>query len=256
MQKNNPEQGDHHLLLTWLIFIGAMAFALIVSWQQGILTLLYTSDKSRISYAITLLFVLLTGHIIRRVWVISNQANATAQVCDIIKNEKQLTLRVTDENVDINGKSNLPPSYATRYIHDLITRYNNHAATPDDTHQNNDLIEVYESKLKGPHEIGWFVADAMIKLGLLGTIVGFILMLGSVADVADFDVTTMQKILRHMSSGMGTALYTTMAGLVCSMLVSAQYQLLERQIDTMIENLKHLTQVYVMPRIHQTVDAG
>ena len=50
---------------------------------------------------------------------------------------------------------------------------------------------------------------------------------------------------------MGTALYTTMAGLVSSMLVSAQYQMLERHIDVMIENMKHMTQVFVLPRIHQ-----
>ncbi|MDX1519927.1 MAG: MotA/TolQ/ExbB proton channel family protein [Gammaproteobacteria bacterium] len=248
----HPDKGYHHLLLTWLIFIGAVVFSLIVAWHQGVLELLYMGDKSKISWAITLLFLLITAHVIRRVWVVSTQINAANEVSDFIRKQDNLMIRVIDDHVDINGKSSLPPSYATQYIHDLVTRYNNHAIVPDDIHQNNsDLIEVYESKLKGPHEIGWFVADVMIKLGLLGTIIGFILMLGSVVNVADFDVTTMQKILRHMSSGMGTALYTTMAGLVCSMLASAQYHMLERYIDEMIENMKHLTQVHVMPRIHQ-----
>lgn len=252
----HPDKGTHHLLLSWLIFIGAVIFALTVAWHEGVLTLLYASDKSKISWAITLLFLLLSAHVVRRVWVISLQINAADEVYDIIKKHDDLTIRVIDHNVDINGKSSLPPSYATQYIHDLVTRYNNHAVSPQDHQNNADLIDVYESKLKGPHEIGWFVSDMMIKLGLLGTIIGFILMLGSVADVADFDVTTMQKILRHMSSGMGTALYTTMAGLVCSMLAAAQYQMLERHIDTMVEDMKHLTQVYVLPRIHQGSEAS
>lgn len=252
-----PYTGVHHLLLIWLVFTGVVIFSLIVCWHEGVLMLLYMGDKSRISWAITLMYLLLTAHIIRRVWFISSQINAANIVSDFIKKQDDLVIRVIDNNVDINGKSSLPPSYATQYIHDLVTRYNNLAVIPEDISQNNaDLIEVYESRLKGPHEIGWFVADAMIKLGLLGTIIGFILMLGSVMNVADFDVTTMQKILQHMSTGMGTALYTTMAGLVCSMLATAQYHMLDQHIDELIENLKHLTQVYVMPRIHLGQEDG
>jgi len=74
-------------------------------------------------------------------------------------------------------------------------------------------------------------------------------MLGSVANITDFDVTTMQKVLKHMSSGMGTALYTTLAGLVCSMLAAAQYHMLDRSVDELIDTTKHLTQVYVLPHL-------
>lgn len=245
-------KGQHHLLLSWLVFTGAVIFALLVAWNEGVLTLLYMGDKSRISWAITLLFIIVTFHVMRRVWVISSQINAARDVSEFIRKQDKLVIRVIGDNVDINGKSSLPPSYATQFIHDLVTRYNNHAVSSEDSVQgNSDLIEVYESRLKGPHEIGWFIADIMIKLGLMGTIIGFVLMLGSVVNIADFDVTTMQKILRNMSSGMGTALYTTMAGLVCSMLSTIQYHMLERNIDEMIENLKHLAQVYVLPRLHQ-----
>lgn len=252
-----PGKGLHHLMLTWLVFTGVLIFALIVSWNEGVLTLLYLGDKSKISWAITLLYLLVTVHVIRRVWTISFQINAANAVYDIIRKQDNLVIRVIGDNVDINGKSSLPPSYATQYIHDLVTHYNNLSVVPEDFSQNNaDLMEVYESRLKDPHEIGWFIADIMIKLGLLGTIIGFILMLGSVVNVADFDVTTMQKILKYMSSGMGTALYTTMAGLVCSMLATAQYHMLDQHIDELIENLKHLTQVYVMPRIHLGQEDG
>ena len=96
----------------------------------------------------------------------------------------------------------------------------------DDNSTSSDLNDVYNSRLKGPQEIGWFVSDMMLKLGLLGTIIGFIFMLGSVANIADFDVSNMQKILRHMSNGMGTALYTTLTGLVCSVLSAMQLSLI------------------------------
>ena len=91
----------------------------------------------------------------------------------------------------------------------------------------------------------------MIKLGLLGTIIGFVLMLGSVSNVTDFDVSTMQSILKNMSSGMGTALYTTFAGLICSILAGIQYHLLDQGADEVIDAAKHLTNIYVLPKLRQ-----
>ena len=74
-------------------------------------------------------------------------------------------------------------------------------------------------------------------------------MLGSVSNLRDFDVTTMQKVLSYMSSGMGTALYTTLAGLVCSMLTATQYQMLDRSADDLIDSIRRLIRVYVLPRL-------
>ena len=74
-------------------------------------------------------------------------------------------------------------------------------------------------------------------------------MLGSVVNVTDFDVTTMQNILKQMSSGMGTALYTTFAGLVCSILTAAQLHLLDQAADELVDGTKHLTQIHILPRL-------
>lgn len=246
------KKGPHHLLLSWLILTGLIIFGLFISWEVGVLSQLYYGDKSNISLAITLIYILITLHCARRVWIISRQVNAANEIVEIIQQESELNFRVMDNNVDINGKRSLPPSITSEYIHDLITRANNHVVQSEDgINKESELINVYESRLKGPHEIGWFATDAMIKLGLLGTIIGFILMLGSVVNITEFDVTTMQKILAHMSSGMGTALYTTMAGLVCSLLSSAQYHMLERNIDELIETVKHLAQVHIIPRLYK-----
>ena len=78
------------------------------------------------------------------------------------------------------------------------------------------------------------MVDVLLKLGLVGTIIGFILMLGSIADTSSLDVNTMQKVLRQMSSGMGTALFTTLAGLVASMLLGLQYLLADKSADELI----------------------
>ncbi len=184
-----------------------------------------------------------------RVFNISSQINASRKVESMILKEKNLNLVVFENKVKIDNDTFLPDCLVTEYIHDLISKTNAERENPEVRNTGSDHIEYYESKLKSPHEIGWFAADIMIKMGLLGTIVGFILMLGSVSNLRDFDVTTMQKVLSFMSSGMGTALYTTLAGLVCSMLAATQYQMLDRSSDDLIASIRQLTRVYVLPRL-------
>lgn len=243
------EQPEHSLLLRWLILTGLIAFSLIVAWNEDVISILFSVDKSHICWAIALIYLLVTLHCAGRIYTLSLQTNLSRKVDDIIKNEDKLDLTIDDEQVFINSKIKLPDCFMTEYIRDLYYR-NKNITSSEDSGSPTDLIDVYESRLKGPQEIGWFVSDMMLKLGLLGTIIGFILMLGAVANIADFDVSSMQKILQHMSNGMGTALYTTLAGLTCSILSAIQYHMLDRHADELIELTRHLTQVHVIPKIY------
>ncbi|MFQ5660824.1 MAG: MotA/TolQ/ExbB proton channel family protein [Gammaproteobacteria bacterium] len=248
-------KGPHHLLLVWLILTGLIIFSLFIAWHEHILMLLYSGDKSRISWAITLLYILITFHCGRRVWFISNQINASMSARNIILSEQKPDIKLIEGNIYINDKTVLPECILTDCIHDHIYK-SNHTAKNGNFESltgNTDLMEVYESRLKNPHEIGWFLTDLMIKLGLLGTIVGFVLMLGSVANVTDFDVNSMQHILKSMSAGMGTALYTTFAGLVCSILAGIQYHMLDQGADELVQTATHITQIYVLPKLKQQV---
>lgn len=246
-----PEKGRHHLLLVWLIFSGLLSFALVMSWHLGFLHMLYDGDRSRISWLITLLYIFVYIHCFKRIVTISGQINSTRTAEKVITGTDSISLGNRDGTVVVNDKQPLPASPLADYIHDLLCIYSsNRKAGPIDAgNDNTDLIDVYESRLRSQHDIGWFLSDMMIKLGLLGTIVGFVLMLGSVVDVTDFDVNTMQSILKQMSSGMGTALYTTFAGLICSMLTAIQYQMLDRGAEEILDTIRHLSQVYVIPRI-------
>lgn len=246
-----PEKGQHHLLLVWLVFTGVLGFALIMAWHFGFFRLLYEGDKSHISWLITLLYLSVYFHCFRRVIVISNQINATRSARHVITGVEDFDIKNKDGQVVINESQTLPPSPLTDYIHDLLHKYSNYAPhrSGDNNNDNTDLVEVYESRLKHQHDTGWFLSDLMLKLGLLGTIVGFVLMLSSVVNVTDFDVNTMQSILKEMSAGMGTALYTTFAGLICSMLTAIQYQILDQGAEEILDTIKHLSQVYVIPRL-------
>lgn len=244
-------KSPHHLLLVWMILTGLILFSLFITWHENYLQLLYAGDKSKISWGITLMYIVLSLHCAKRFMALSTQLNTAMEVDNLIKQTHKFDIQIKDGHVLINNNTVLPKSVIADYFKDLMTKAKNGVANKQEDKQsdNTNLIEVYESKLKKPHEIGWFLTDVMIKLGLLGTIVGFVLMLASVVNVTDFDVSAIQKILREMSSGMGTALYTTFAGLVCSILTGIQYHMLDEGADEIIEITKHLSNVYVEPHI-------
>ena len=91
---------------------------------------------------------------------------------------------------------------------------------------------------QGPKEIiqslspGWFIAESCLVLGLIGTVTGFILMLGTAFTELDVtNITSVQNALVKMSLGMSTALYTTLVGLISSLIIKIQLVTLERQLE-------------------------
>ena len=70
---------------------------------------------------------------------------------------------------------------------------------------------------------GWFIAESCLVLGLIGTVTGFILMLGTAFTELDVtNITSVQGALVKMSLGMSTALYTTLVGLISSLAIKIQ----------------------------------
>jgi len=72
-------------------------------------------------------------------------------------------------------------------------------------------------------EVGWFVADMLLTLGMIGTVLGFIFMLNvSFSSLTALNIAAIQNALVQMSSGMSTALITTASGLICSLFLKLQ----------------------------------
>jgi hypothetical protein len=102
------------------------------------------------------------------------------------------------------------------------------------------LVGALGDELSNRHALGHFLSDVLLKLGLVGTVAGFILMLLPVGEMDSFDPEFMQEMLASMSGGMSVALYTTLAGLVTSTLLKAQYYLLDSSLAEMINRLTFL----------------
>ena len=68
-----------------------------------------------------------------------------------------------------------------------------------------------------------FMVGIMTKIGMLGTVIGFMIMLSTcLSDVSFQNVQSMQGVIGSMSTGMSTALVTTAAGLICSLILQLQ----------------------------------
>ena len=79
---------------------------------------------------------------------------------------------------------------------------------------------------------GWFIAETCLVLGLIGTVTGFILMLGTAFTELDVtNIVSVQGALVKMSLGMSTALYTTLVGLISSLAIKIQLVTIERQLE-------------------------
>jgi biopolymer transport protein ExbB/TolQ len=83
----------------------------------------------------------------------------------------------------------------------------------------------------GPHETAWWFAATAVKLGLLGTVVGFIVMATQIGRLPSFDLDQVQNLLKQMTQGMAIALYTTLVGLIANLWLGLQLLLLDRLAD-------------------------
>jgi hypothetical protein len=100
-----------------------------------------------------------------------------------------------------------------------------------------DAASLLSERTHGPHETAWWFASAAIKLGLLGTVVGFIVMSSRIGQMPGFDIDQVQTMLKQMTQGMAIALYTTLVGLVANMLLGLQLLLLDRMADRLAADI-------------------
>lgn len=77
----------------------------------------------------------------------------------------------------------------------------------------------------------WFVSEACLNLGMLGTIVGFVMMLAGFENVNVTDQSSIQRLLSALGNSMATALYTTLVGLVCGQLLKLQAFILATALE-------------------------
>jgi hypothetical protein len=237
---------DHLPLLRWLMFTGVCVFGFVMIWYYGLFRLMLVSDKTYISSIIVILYAATCVHCFWRTTAISRESDRAHRVLALVRQGGQ-HLRVEGEDVLAPDGSKLPPGHITSHIRNLILKSDLQGGRIDQTL----LLRGLADALRGPNALGSFASDSLMKLGLLGTIVGFILMLAPIAGLDAADHASMKLSMGLMSDGMAVAMYTTLAGLIGSILVQTQYYMLDEATAKLFALATDLTEVFVISRLER-----
>lgn len=215
------EQKEHWIFLYWLVFVGFLSFLITVAILEGFLAQLFDADRSKIVYIIAGLYIFGTLKLGVRSKFLSEELD---------------NLRHSSFHLEEDSKKE-PQLFRIFLLKSRIfCDEKDHRFFEEETQDINFLFFLHE-RCKGNHEFNWFLSESILKLGLLGTIVGFILMLGPVTEITTFDVSSMQQILGKMSAGMATALYTTLAGIFGSSTLAFQNLILDKGAEHLMNEL-------------------
>lgn len=206
-------KSEDHLFLSALIILGLILFGFFILANTGLLQMALSSDRSMISWLILTLYGLATLHWLYRAKALEHEKTLCRQA------------ELAETPAPLSDKS---------YVALALTSLDAPAA------ERQNLLDTIGDELTNTHAAGHFVADLLLKLGLTGTVIGFILMLLPIGEISQFDPSLMQQLLAAMSGGMAVALYTTLAGLVTSTLLKLQYYLLDSALASLINRLSIL----------------
>ena len=201
------------LLSLFAGFLGIELFVVYLLTDSGLLPTLLAEDYSFVSRAILVIYLGASLHIMfvaRRLSIEINTLNGATT----------------------EGSAG---SHVQRYF--LLLRQ----SSAEEDESGNILIDVLDGRCRGHFRFGYVIADLMLKLGLLGTVIGFIFMLGSLVDLNSIDINVMQKLLAQMSGGMKVALFTTLTGMSCGVLLNMKYQLLDWSVDNLLDDVREKT---------------
>ena len=187
-----------------MILSGLIAFGATVAWREGLILAALESDSSRLTWLILLIYLLGSVRWLYLAYDISCKRSSLALGEPTRRSEGMDQILLSQESkVEAQAR-----------------------------------LDVFADRLSKRNVSGRFLADLLLRLGLLGTIVGFILMLLPIGNIQDFDINLVQQLMIQMSAGMAVALYTTLSGLITSTLMKLQYLLLDDALVDLIHDLQ------------------
>jgi hypothetical protein len=191
-----PADARQYFLLLRFSLVNLVGFALLgAAWMQGWVSLAWTADSTYLSHGIFALFLAGLGVCGHKIWHTSRELNK-ARRFDPFHPEQCLALRYVSE---VKGRSGDSRALAASSL-----------------------------KLKLSTRIGVvrFVANSLVLLGLIGTVVGFIMALSGVDPQTSGDASAITPMVSTLIVGMSVALYTTLIGSVLNVWLMINYHIL------------------------------
>jgi len=215
----------YFILTSWLWLAGLLLFMVIVTWDTGLLPSVLAADQTHISVLLIILTVLASLHCAYRSYILS-------------QHEQVLLIWQTEHNTVPDGLDNNPLNTYLRLMLNTDGKF---------LSINGELLSEH---FHYQHQFGWFATATMIKLGLLGTVIGFIIMLSSIGKLDSLDIEQVQLLMQNMTQGMMVALNTTLLGLIGSMILGVQYLFLDHCADNLLVRIMTWVQSADQERVY------
>ncbi|MBV1905872.1 MAG: MotA/TolQ/ExbB proton channel family protein [Pseudomonadales bacterium] len=235
---------DHSLKLRSLIIIGVLAFLFYLAADLGLLQIALESDKSFLSYLIFAVYICMSAHWLFLAFSLSADRQFLHEIEIRIQAGQAVGLALDDGQLVFTGHK-ISRGVLPDYLRNLLLKFAQDMGEAEQT----ILLGVLEDEMIRRHAPGHFAADTLLKMGLLGTILGFIFMLSPISEISEFDAAVLQQLLAAMSGGMALALITTLLGLIGSTLLNFQYQILESSAVDFLNRVTIITNVH-RARLH------
>ncbi|OED39599.1 hypothetical protein AB833_14460 [Chromatiales bacterium (ex Bugula neritina AB1)] len=182
------------LLMLRFILLNLIAFSLLgVAYSEGHVHTVIAADQTYLSVVIFLVFLTGLGFCAQRIW-------QTSAELDALNSSDGLTAKGIQHLVSsmhkasVESRANLSGSMRMRLAHRIsVVRH---------------------------------LANTLVLLGLIGTVLGFIIALSGVDPETASDVNSIAPMVSTLIQGMSTALYTTLIGSILNVWLMANYQLL------------------------------
>jgi hypothetical protein len=238
-----PESRDYLPLLRWLILMSLTCFGLTALWQLGIIQLMVQTDRTYISSAILGLFAFTSLHCLAQIWFVSRELVAARSFQSRLREDRG---RSPPAVIDLEQSP--PGSTIGRHVDNLMAKARSQGGGRLDQTL---LLRVLSNQLHGRERLGLFVSEALLRLALLGTALGFILMLIPIAGLSAFDPDTLRKALSAMSAGMAIALNITVTGIGAALLLKLEYFFLGMGVVDLVNTITEVTEVHVISALER-----
>lgn len=247
---SRSEINDYAPVLKWLLVNIILAIGLYAMWSFGLIQGVLETDRTHVSTIISVIFALTSLHCLYQTWITSRDLIVARRVRAVVQQSDAAPVLIPDGRVMFGGRA-LEPGLISAYIGNLLRKASlGSSAGFDQT----ILLRSLADRLRGREKLGLFVSEGLLRLALLGTAIGFILMLIPLSGLTSFDAETLRGALAGMTSGMAIALNVTVAGIASALVLKFQYYLLDTAIAELFEIVTEATEIGVIPRIGR-VDA-
>jgi hypothetical protein len=224
--------GAYDAVLKWVLLVALITIGAVVSYDYGLLTYLFSADKSKITVLIALLYIGFSAHCL---WIIVELAREYRRALQI---QSQLATATVLPKFQNGG------GLIDRYVADLVRSREHPSEIEGNAHL---LIMSLGASFRRRTKIGTYGTDLLYKLGMLGTMVGFVMMLNSMGDLSNFDVDTLRGALQKMIAGMAVSLLTTIAGLIGGILLRLEYNIADALVTDLSQTTVSMTEVSLLP---------